>query len=277
MTQITMDGVRFLLAGTFDFVSDDDARWALIARGGIAETSVGRRTHVVIAGHGCAAAVLEKARALHKPILGKVGLEALLAGRPLPQAIAVDGGQGPAAPASNVLAGQTIVISGKVRTRTKDALARELEQRGAKLAKRASASTSLLVLGPGYKDDAIDALEAGVPSITEAQLDEILAGAPLSRFIGEATDEGAADPEAHVRALVERHLPALRELAAGEVQRFDETLSVTLHPDGRVAILLSIFRGTPLEETARSLLRAERFPRVRSLVRVETKLVLGAA
>jgi hypothetical protein len=44
-----------------------------------------------------------------------------------------------------------------------------------------------------------------------------------------------------------------------------------------VAILLSIFRGTPLEETARSLLRAERFPRVRSLVRVETKLVLGAA
>jgi len=63
MTQITMDGVRFLLAGTFDFVSDDDARWALIARGAIAETSVGRRTHVVIAGPGGPAPVHEKGRA----------------------------------------------------------------------------------------------------------------------------------------------------------------------------------------------------------------------
>jgi BRCT domain type II-containing protein len=277
MTQITMEGVRFLLAGTFDFVTDDDARWALIARGAIAETSVGRRTHVVIAGDGCPGAVIEKARSLNKPILGKVGLEALLGGKPLPQAITADGGKGPLAAASSELAGKTIVVSGKLRTRTKDALARELEQRGAQLAKRASTSTSLLVLGPGYKDDAIDALEAGVPSITEAQLEEIFAGAPLTRFVGEPTDEGVRDPEAHVRALVERHVPALRELAAGEVQRFDETLTVTLHPDGRVAIVLSIFRGTPLEETARSLLRAERFPRVRSLVRVETKLVLGAA
>ncbi|MDR0944660.1 MAG: NAD-dependent DNA ligase LigA, partial [Bifidobacteriaceae bacterium] len=77
----TLTGLTVVVTGTLEGYTRDQAKEAIVARGGKAAGSVSKKTDYVVAGPG-AGAKEAKARELGRPILDEAGFEALLAGGP---------------------------------------------------------------------------------------------------------------------------------------------------------------------------------------------------
>ena len=79
-------------------------------------------------------------------------------------------------PASDVLAGLTIVVSGAMPGYDREGAKEAITSRGGKAAGSVSKKTSLVVAGPGAGSKAAKAEALGVPVITEQQFDDLLEG-----------------------------------------------------------------------------------------------------
>ena len=79
-------------------------------------------------------------------------------------------------PASDVLAGLTIVVSGAMPGYDREGAKEAITSRGGKAAGSVSKKTSLVVAGPGAGSKATKAEALGVPVITEAQFADLLEG-----------------------------------------------------------------------------------------------------
>jgi hypothetical protein len=271
-SQITLENIQIVLSGTFDFVGTEDATWSLIARGAKVMTSVTKATGTLVVGAGPKPALLDKARSLGIPILGPDGLRALMDGTPLREAIRAATGAPPVAKALDDLRGKHVVVSGVVPGMTHAAVRSALDARGAKVTRKPSRSTDLVVAGEGFTMDALIAIDEGVPFLQPDAFLKVLGGTPLSDFVGEPTDARPTDPAAHLLAVVEAKRDELLDVGdlAGEV--WDETLSVTLLSNGRVKVGLVHLGGTPIHDHVRKILQKERWPRVEEPCRVDVKM-----
>ena len=88
----------------------------------------------------------------------------------------VDAGNGPA---SGPLAGKTVVLTGRLSSLTRPEAEALLRKAGANVAGSVSRKTSAVFAGDDAGSKADRARDLGVPVLTEAQLLETLAGAPL--------------------------------------------------------------------------------------------------
>ena len=79
-------------------------------------------------------------------------------------------------PASDVLAGLTIVVSGAMPGYDREGAKEAITSRGGKAAGSVSKKTSLVVAGPGAGSKEKKAKELGVPVITEQQFADLLEG-----------------------------------------------------------------------------------------------------
>lgn len=79
-------------------------------------------------------------------------------------------------PASDVLAGLTIVVSGAMPGYDREGAKEAITSRGGKAAGSVSKKTSLVVAGPGAGSKATKAEALGIPVITEAQFADLLEG-----------------------------------------------------------------------------------------------------
>lgn len=77
----TLEGLTIVVTGSLESFSRDDAKEAILARGGKASGSVSKKTDYVVAGEN-AGSKYDKAVSLGVPVLGDVGFQALLEGGP---------------------------------------------------------------------------------------------------------------------------------------------------------------------------------------------------
>jgi DNA ligase (NAD+) len=77
----TLEGVTVVVTGTLEGFSRDEAKEAILARGGKASGSVSKKTDFVVAGEA-AGTKLDKAQQLKVPVLDEAGFVALLEGGP---------------------------------------------------------------------------------------------------------------------------------------------------------------------------------------------------
>ncbi|GAB2682124.1 NAD-dependent DNA ligase LigA [Thalassiella azotivora] len=77
----TLEGVTVVVTGSLERFSRDQAKEAILARGGKASGSVSKKTHFVVAGEA-AGSKLDKAEQLGVPVLDEAGFVALLEGGP---------------------------------------------------------------------------------------------------------------------------------------------------------------------------------------------------
>jgi DNA ligase (NAD+) len=84
----TLEGVTVVVTGTLETFSRDQAKEAILARGGKASGSVSKKTDFVVAGEA-AGSKLDKAQQLGVPVLDEAGFVALLEGGP--EAVAREG------------------------------------------------------------------------------------------------------------------------------------------------------------------------------------------
>lgn len=80
-TPRTLEGLTVVVTGTLGGFSRDEAKEAILARGGKASGSVSKKTHFVVVGEN-AGSKHDKAVQLGVPILDEDGFRALLAGGP---------------------------------------------------------------------------------------------------------------------------------------------------------------------------------------------------
>ena len=75
---LALQGMQFVLTGTLDSMTRDEAKAAIEARGGRVTSSVSKKTSYVVAGKD-AGSKLDKAKELGVPTLDEAGFRALLA------------------------------------------------------------------------------------------------------------------------------------------------------------------------------------------------------
>ncbi|HXD27411.1 MAG TPA: BRCT domain-containing protein, partial [Arthrobacter sp.] len=117
-TERTLEGLTIVVTGSLEGFSRDEAKEAIITRGGKASGSVSKKTSFVVAGDA-AGSKLDKARALGVPVLDEDGFRALLQNGPAP-ADGEDGADGDSAaePADEPAAEPAIDASGTTEGET---------------------------------------------------------------------------------------------------------------------------------------------------------------
>jgi DNA ligase (NAD+) len=96
----TLEGLTVVVTGSLERYNRDEAKEAIITRGGKASGSVSKNTSYVVAGEN-AGTKLDKAEQLGVPVLDEEGFDRLLADGPAGLAGAGDGGPGAAGPAAD--------------------------------------------------------------------------------------------------------------------------------------------------------------------------------
>lgn len=263
-----LEGQTLVITGTFDFVSADDAHWALVAKGAKVATAVTRSTSAVVAGADPLPRIVEGAKKHGTPVLGPEGLRALLAGATLAAARGASAGV-----ASQPLAGHTVLLCTKLPRGAGPALRATLERLGARVVAKCTNQTTLAVMGDAPGFDAIDALDAGVPPLSPDDVAALEAGTPLGSFVGRR-DLEAEDVPGFVAARLAALAPALLDIDLGG-ERFEDTLTVTLLPGGRVCVALSVLGGTPTEAHVRRIVTGADWPAVDAPCQVAHPLTFG--
>lgn len=261
-----LEGQTLVLTGRFASVDSEDARWALIAKGARVLGSVTKTTSALVAGEDAAPKLLAAAAKHQVPVLGEAALQALLQGETLTRARALgSGSQAPTQP----LAGRVAVLVGAPKKGTQAALAARLGQLGAEVTRKVSAKTTLL-LWCSPTADGLDALHAGIDRLLEPDVDALEAGAPLSQYLGRRDA-----PHATVEANLQSLHAELRDVDTGG-ERWDDQLSVTLHPTGRLTIELRELAGTPIEDHVRRVLLRADWPRVGAVASFTHAITFGS-
>ena len=105
------------------------------------------------------------------------------------------------ADAESGVAGLTFVLTGTLPTLTRPQAKALIEAAGGKVTGSVSKKTSAVIAGESAGQKRIAADDLGVPVLDEAQLQALLAGAPIASLLPPAEDDGAsAPPEAPAEA-----------------------------------------------------------------------------
>ncbi|RAL25151.1 hypothetical protein DL240_02775 [Lujinxingia litoralis] len=261
MSNITLADVKIVLSGDLSPLNPEDVKWDLIARGAYVLTSVTKTTGALVAGAGARQALLDRAEKYGVPVLDLNGLRALLDGATVAEALA-----GPATSANtsadaSILAGLRIAIAGRITGFTKASLSGQLQALGAQTQSKPSPHVDLLIVGENPSADGVAAMDAGVPFLRKPALDALLTGAPLSDFVAPA-GPAVDDPVARIKELLEEARPEMVALSTGEP--WDDELTLTVHPDGRVVAELRHLGGTPLHDHVREVLQRRSWPKVQT-------------
>lgn len=267
-----LEGKTLVMTGTFDFTTADDAHWALVAKGAKVATAVTKTTSAVVAGADPLPRVMEGAKKHGTPVLGPEGLKALLAGATLAAARTAETAARQAPGAGQPLAGKTVLLCTKLPRGSAAGLRATLERLGARVVGALSGQVDLAVMGDAPGFDAIDALAAGVPALSPADVAALEAGEKLRSFTG-LRDLVVPDAAAWAADQLARLEPALVAIDLGG-ETWHDTLSVTLHPGGRVAVRLAELGGTPTEAHMQRILQRADWPAVAAPVEVKRSLTI---
>ncbi|RDV39752.1 hypothetical protein DV096_04080 [Bradymonadaceae bacterium TMQ3] len=265
MSSITLADVKIVLSGDLSPLDPDEVKWDLIARGAYVLTSVTKTTGVLVAGPGTREALLDRAEKHGVPVLDLSGLRALLDGATVAEAVA-GAAEKPATSAkaradASTLAGLRVAIVGRIAGFTKASLSGQLQALGARTQARPSPHVDLLIVGESPSADGVAAMDAGVPFLRKHALDALLTGAPLSDFVAPAGPP-VDDPAGRIKELVEEARPEMVAISAGEP--WDDELTLTLRPGGRVVAELKHLGGTPVHDHVREVLQRRSWPRVQT-------------
>ena len=270
----TLENQQIVIAGDLAQVDAEDAKWKLIERGARVMASVTKSTALVVLGGAPKKNVLAGVEKHRTPTTDEAGLLRLMAGATIAEVLREPSAASTARHASaRPLDGRRVAFDGAFRGHTKATTKTRLEALGATVQSKPSPKAELLVLGerPGF--DALDALDAGVPSIDAEAIDALEAGAPLTDFVA-ARVPLVGDPEAVCARAIEGARASLLAIDLGG-ERWEDELRVTVHPDGRLAVKLRELGGTPTEEHVRRVLLRAPWPAVTSPVTMSVPLVFG--
>lgn len=262
-----LEGQSLVLSGRFAGIDSEDARWGLIAKGARVMTSVSKTTSALLAGEDAEAKHLAAAKKHSVPVLGVEALQGLLEGATL----ASVSSQRVTSTQARPLDGRRAVIVGKPARGSVAALEARLAQLGAEVTKKASANTTLLVLCTPTAHG-LDAIAQGIDVLTEADIAALAQGASLAAYLGRR------DIVADAPRFVASQLAALRaELIAVDMagECWPDELTLTLHPDGRVAVALRALVGTPTEDHVRRVIHRADWPRVSTSVTWREAITFG--
>ncbi len=271
-SNITLEGVTFAIAGVFEAIDADDAKWGLIARGARASATVGKRTQVLIAGKSATPSALKKAEIFGVSVVGEAQLHRLLGGESL-RAVLAGPQQPPSAPRTDV-SGLRFSVSGDLSRFTHAQVKVAVEALGGTFARKPSTRTQLLVVGKEPGIDAIEAMDAGLPRIAEPAFAAILDGAPVSEYVGFVDVMPAADASETIERLVKQHLNEVLALDGFDAL-YPDVLVVTSHPTGWVSFCLTELGGTPTEDHVRDVLKRATWPKVTHAVEVTLPITFG--
>ncbi len=264
MSQITLGNVQIVLAGKFESIGMEDAEVALLCRGARLMKSVTKYTELLVAGTDAPPKFREKAEFHKTPVVDESGLKELMAGTSLSTLLSSKGSAVQLAD----LTGYHVVISGTFVGKSHAQLKVPLVSMGAQVSTRISAKTNLLILGTDPAMSAVEAQDSGVAFLNESGIAALFDGAPLSDFIG--VRSSTHDIKTRIQDIVSACMEELLEIKTGEI--WEDRLSVTLEPDGRIRIDLFHMYGTPLHEHVRLVLQRQSWPIPPKAVSVEVPL-----
>lgn len=260
---------HIVLAGELVGVAAEDAKWKLIERGARVMPSVTKSTALVVLGASAKKAVLAGIAKHGTPTTDEAGLARLLEGATIAEVLGHAGARREAREA-RPLAGKRVAFDGAHRGHTRASMTARLEALGATVAGKPSARLDLLVLGEAPGSGALDALDAGVPSLEASDVDALEGGTPLTALVA-ARGPACDDARARCLDVLEAARAAMLTIDLGG-ERWDDEVRVTVHPDGRLAVKLRELGGTPTEAHVRRVLLRQTWPTVSTPVEVSTPL-----
>lgn len=270
-SKLTLAHIRIVLTGEFGEMDAEDVKWDLITLGASVMKTVRKNTGALIAGENPKQSHIDRADKLGIPILDVNGLHALLDGALLHDVVAGRVGGGDERAEKADLSGKKVAITGTFVGATQSSLASALEDLGANVVNKPSKSLDFLVVGQDLGMAAVEVMNNGVPFLDRDALDALLGGAPLSDFIGPCGPR-VDDPAARMREILDE---VYQELVSIEsVERWDDQLSVTLCPDGRVVAALRDLGGTPVHDHVRQVIQRQSWPTVTAECTVSIPFVL---